>query len=112
VQIDGRDLGENLRSGKASLMVRFSFILPYPYPLMAHSQPYLPLQLSSSWRPYSSPPAAFTPSSRFILASQDSPSRAAALLEAPESILQKFGDFDDHLEDVSIDWLRNRACIA
>ena len=23
---------------------------------------------------------------------------------------QKFGDFDDHLEDVTIDWLRNNAC--
>ncbi|KIM89029.1 hypothetical protein PILCRDRAFT_61464 [Piloderma croceum F 1598] len=96
--IDGRDLGENLRSGKASLI------------------PYLPLQLSSSWRPYSPPPVAFTPPSPFILASQDSPSRTAALLEEkrgePDAILQKFGDFDDHLEDVSIDWLRNRACMA
>lgn len=23
---------------------------------------------------------------------------------------QKLGDFDDHLEDVSIDWLRNPEC--
>jgi hypothetical protein len=42
--------------------------------------------------------------------------RAAALLEEkrgePDAILQKFGDFDDHLEDVSIDWLRNKVCMA
>jgi hypothetical protein len=46
----------------------------------------------------------------------DSPSRAAALLEEKPGelnvILQKMGDFDDHLEDVSIDWLRNKACMA
>lgn len=84
--------------------------------LTAHSQPYLPLQSSSSWRPYTSLPAAFTASSPFTLVSQESPSRAAALLkekqESANAILQEFGDFDDHLEDVSIDWLRNKACMA
>lgn len=80
------------------------------------TQPYLPQSSSTSWRPYSSSPAAFTPSSPFTLVTQDSPSLAVALLEQkqeePNAILQKFGDFDDHLEDVSIDWLRNKACMA
>lgn len=79
-------------------------------------QPYLPQSSSTSWRPYSTAPPAFTPSSPFTLASQDSPSRAATLLETKRdginAILLKFGDFDDHLEDVSIDWLRNKACMA
>jgi hypothetical protein len=87
-----------------------------PSPLIVNLQPYLTLQSSSSWRPYSSQPAAFTPSSQFVLVSQDSPSRAATLIEEkrgePNAVLQKFGDFDDHLEDVSIDWLRNAACMA
>lgn len=27
-----------------------------------------------------------------------------------EQMQDKLGDFDDHLEDVSIDWLRNADC--
>lgn len=30
-----------------------------------------------------------------------------ALARAPGLIQDKFGDFDDHLEDVTIDWLKN-----
>lgn len=30
-----------------------------------------------------------------------------ALARAPGLLQDKFGDFDDHLEDVTVDWLRN-----
>ncbi|EPQ54571.1 UPF0172-domain-containing protein [Gloeophyllum trabeum ATCC 11539] len=63
----------------------------------------------TSWRPVSSSPPPFTLGSTFSLVSEKSPTRAVALIR--ESRLhEKFGDFDDHLEDVSIDWLRNEAC--
>jgi guanine deaminase len=47
--------------------------------------------------------------SDFLLAKADSPSRAIALVR-DHNLHEKFGDFDDHLEDVTIDWLRNSAC--
>jgi ER membrane protein complex subunit 8/9 len=50
---------------------------------------------------------AFSSGSPFKLASEDSPSRAITL-SGDTRLLQIFGDFDDHLEDVTIDWLRNK----
>jgi hypothetical protein len=49
------------------------------------------------------------PGSSFQLADAESPKRALALLRDAR-LLQKFGDFDDHLEDVTIDWLTNKEC--
>ncbi|KAH0581084.1 Neighbor of COX4 [Termitomyces sp. J132] len=72
--------------------------------------PYTSLSTSSSWRPFSGSPAPFSQNSSFKLALDDLPRRAVALVR-DEHRHHKFGDFDDHLEDVSIDWLRNRACI-
>ncbi|KZT23474.1 UPF0172-domain-containing protein [Neolentinus lepideus HHB14362 ss-1] len=60
------------------------------------------------WRPVSSSPVPFTSGSSFSLASDASPSHALALIREAR-LHEKFGDFDDHLEDVSIDWLRNDA---
>ena len=54
---------------------------------------------------------AFTPGSSFTLTSQDIPSRAVELVR-DRQLHQKFGDFDDHLEDVTVDWLRNAECLA
>ncbi|GLB40009.1 putative uncharacterised protein family (UPF0172) [Lyophyllum shimeji] len=71
--------------------------------------PYVP-KPSSSWRPYAGEPAPFSSNSAFKLASSDLPRRAIILVR-DEHRHQKFGDFDDHLEDVSIDWLRNKACL-
>jgi len=65
---------------------------------------------SSSWRPYSGDPAPFSKNSSFKLVSDELPRRAVALVR-DERRHQKFGDFDDHLEDVAIDWLRNQACL-
>ncbi|TFK52475.1 UPF0172-domain-containing protein [Heliocybe sulcata] len=70
----------------------------------------MPFVLSSgtSWRPASSSSAPFTAGSSFALASDASPSRVLTLIRETR-LHEKFGDFDDHLEDVSIDWLRNEA---
>ncbi|TFK39050.1 hypothetical protein BDQ12DRAFT_682936 [Crucibulum laeve] len=70
--------------------------------------PYVSQSSSSSWRPAAG--SAFTPGSPFQLASSDLPVRAIAHVR-DDHLHHAFGDFDDHLEDVSIDWLRNRTCI-
>ncbi|KAJ7677476.1 hypothetical protein B0H17DRAFT_944892 [Mycena rosella] len=81
--------GENLGSGEAAL-------IPY-------------ISQGTSWRP-SGEANAFSAGSAFQLSSPDLPRRALALVQAQGSH-QLFGDFDDHLEDVTIDWLRNTACM-
>ncbi|KAG6335560.1 hypothetical protein ID866_3523 [Astraeus odoratus] len=68
--------------------------------------PYLPQPSSTSWRPCTFDPPAFTSGSKITLVNPDSPSRAVALVR-DNRLHQQFGDFDDHLEDVTIDWLRN-----
>ncbi|KAF5315067.1 hypothetical protein D9619_007432 [Psilocybe cf. subviscida] len=73
--------------------------------------PYLPQQGSSTWRPpTTSNPAPFAEGSIFQLSSPDIPAEAARLVREQNQHFA-FGDFDDHLEDVTIDWLRNRACL-
>ncbi|KAF7314424.1 MPN domain-containing protein [Mycena kentingensis (nom. inval.)] len=62
---------------------------------------YLPQGTSTSWRPA-------TVNIQF--ASQDIPQRALTLVRE-EWRHEAFGDFDDHLENVEIDWLRNSACM-
>ncbi|OAX38768.1 Metallo-dependent hydrolase [Rhizopogon vinicolor AM-OR11-026] len=70
--------------------------------------PYLPQPSTSFWRPYVAQTPAFTAGSNFSLTNPDSPSRAITLVR-DHNLHEKFGDFDDHLEDVTIDWLRNKA---
>ncbi|KAK0473451.1 hypothetical protein IW261DRAFT_1504447, partial [Armillaria novae-zelandiae] len=60
-----------------------------------------------SWR---CSPADFAPGSLFQLDSADLPARAVKLVKE-RRLHQKFGDFDDHLEDVTIDWLKNKDCL-
>ncbi|KAF9064339.1 hypothetical protein BDP27DRAFT_1472164 [Rhodocollybia butyracea] len=63
--------------------------------------PYVAQTPSSSWRPFDAGTVKpFTAGSSFSLTSP-----TFRLLH------RKFGDFDDHLEDVTIDWLRNRAAL-
>ncbi|KAG9315756.1 hypothetical protein JVU11DRAFT_3405 [Chiua virens] len=83
--------GDTLGSGEAALI------------------PYLAQSGATTWRPQYFQPPAFTPGSRVMLSNPGSPSRAVALVR-DNHLHQKFGDFDDHLEDVTIDWLRNNAC--
>ncbi|KAK0450294.1 uncharacterized protein EV420DRAFT_1705731 [Desarmillaria tabescens] len=64
----------------------------------------------SSWRCNTTTPADFAPGSVFQLASADLPARAVKLVQE-KRLHQKFGDFDDHLEDVTIDWLKNKDCL-
>ncbi|KAI4520334.1 UPF0172-domain-containing protein [Schizophyllum commune Loenen D] len=67
---------------------------------------------TSSWtRNSSSTVAPFTEGSTYRLTSLDIPLRAVKLVRQ-EQREKKFGDFDDHLEDVTIDWLRNKACLS
>ncbi|KAK7457088.1 hypothetical protein VKT23_010389 [Stygiomarasmius scandens] len=65
---------------------------------------------SSIWRPVAEASVPFSSGSSFQVSSADLPSRAAALVQE-QHLQQKFGDFDDHLEDVTIDWLRNREAM-
>ncbi|KAG2057895.1 Metallo-dependent hydrolase [Suillus hirtellus] len=71
--------------------------------------PYLPQPSTSFWRPCIAQSPAFTTGSIFLLDKADSPMRAISLVR-DHHLHEKFGDFDDHLEDVTIDWLRNSAC--
>ncbi|EIM84940.1 UPF0172-domain-containing protein [Stereum hirsutum FP-91666 SS1] len=63
--------------------------------------PYLP---SSS-----STPASWRPSTSTLDFSSNILRLSMALARAPGLLQDKFGDFDDHLEDVTVDWLRNGA---
>ncbi|KAF9043834.1 UPF0172-domain-containing protein [Hymenopellis radicata] len=64
----------------------------------------------STWRPHAQASSAYSPGSPFQLASPDLPTRAVALVKE-KKLEEKFGDFDDHLENVTIDWLRNPHCL-
>ncbi|EAU85815.1 hypothetical protein CC1G_05032 [Coprinopsis cinerea okayama7 len=55
-----------------------------------------------------SPP--FTSGSSIQLDSPDLPQKALSYVR-DKSLHLQFGDFDDHLEDVKIDWIHNRECI-
>ncbi|KAJ7147126.1 Metallo-dependent hydrolase [Mycena crocata] len=55
----------------------------------------------TAWRPYSAEASAFTAGSAFQLSSTDIPQRAIKLVRE-EGRHKAFGDFDDHLEDVTI----------
>ncbi|KAJ7095735.1 hypothetical protein B0H15DRAFT_826858 [Mycena belliarum] len=81
--------GKNLASGEAALV-------PYTFQ-------------GTTWRPYSDDTTAFNVGSAFQLAAPDLPRRALALVHEKRHFM--FGDFDEHLEDVTIDWLRNASCM-
>ncbi|KAF5340676.1 hypothetical protein D9611_007472 [Ephemerocybe angulata] len=70
--------------------------------------PWIYIAESSQWK-VAPGSEAFTPGSAYQLASIDLPTSAKDYVK--QGLHQAFGDFDDHLEDVSIDWLRNRTCI-
>ncbi|KAK0443551.1 hypothetical protein EV421DRAFT_1890755 [Armillaria borealis] len=99
--IDGNKLG----TGDAALVVRII------QPRLRASSRLIPIKpyvsQGSSWR---CNPADFAPGSLFQLASADLPARAVKLVKE-RRLHQKFGDFDDHLEDVTIDWLKNKDCL-
>jgi len=80
------------------------------YLVLSIAKPYLPQPDGATpWRQQLFDPPAFTPGSRVTLIHPESPSHAVALVKN-ERLHYKFGDFDDHLEDVTIDWLQNKAC--
>ncbi|KAF9453105.1 UPF0172-domain-containing protein [Macrolepiota fuliginosa MF-IS2] len=66
--------------------------------------------LNPAWKPVSSSPSPFTSGSPYQLNPSSLPTKAISLVREQKLHL-KFGDFDDHLEDVAIDWLRNKACL-
>ncbi|KAF8582397.1 UPF0172-domain-containing protein [Ramaria rubella] len=61
----------------------------------------------TTWRPQ---PSTFTAGSTFSLESLNSPKRALSLVQE-HGLHRQFDDFDDHLENVSIDWLNNADCV-
>ncbi|KIY45580.1 UPF0172-domain-containing protein [Fistulina hepatica ATCC 64428] len=63
----------------------------------------------ASWQKYKS--SSFESGSQFQLSPPDVPTLAMSLVRREQRHL-KFGDFDDHLEDVTIDWLNNSACMV
>jgi len=71
--------------------------------------PYLPQ--GSHWKPAAQESGArpFSTGSNFVLKNTSSPSRVLQLIKG-ERLHEKLGDFDDNLEDVSIDWLKNELC--
>ena len=61
------------------------------------------------YAPASATATAFRPLAATSLAVSSSvPARVLQLARA-RGLQRQFGDFDDHLEDVRIDWLRNAA---
>jgi len=72
--------------------------------------PYSIAPSSVSWRPVQENLPPFTPGSTFRLAAADLPIQAVKFVQE-QNLHFAFGDFDDHLEDVTIDWLRNKACL-
>jgi len=76
--------------------------------------PYLASSPTSHWRPLpsdsNSDPQPFSPGSKFQFLDPDTPTEAVKLVQ-DRNLHFAFGDFDDHLEDVTIDWLRNRTCL-
>ncbi|TFK69556.1 UPF0172-domain-containing protein [Pluteus cervinus] len=67
-------------------------------------------QTGGNWRQNGSAVAPFSPGSPYQLSSSDIPTRAVTHVKE-EHLHHAFGDFDDHLEDVTIDWLRNSTCL-
>jgi len=96
------------------LVVRIPFSLFFS-PLGAYSkhdmshftdqQPYLASSPTSNWRPLtsdsSSDPQPFAPGSKFQFVDPDTPTEAVKLVR-DRNLHFAFGDFDDHLEDVTI----------
>lgn len=64
----------------------------------------------TTWRSVATSLKPFTPGSPYQLLPPALPAKVMALVRQQKLHL-KFGDFDDHLEDVAIDWLRNKACM-
>ncbi|KAF8621230.1 hypothetical protein AX15_007946 [Amanita polypyramis BW_CC] len=104
----GEKVAERIRTGfdKAIAFVIDGDLLGTSRPALI---PYAPSD-GSSWKPHPESGTAFTPKSSFQLASVDVPNRAVKLVQT-DYLHQAFGDFDDHLEDVTIDWLRNTVCL-
>ena len=68
--------------------------------ILDHTQPYVRVLSSSDWRQPSGEPKPFTSGSRFQLQSADLPAKAVKHIRG--NLHLAFGDFDDHLEDVTI----------
>lgn len=65
---------------------------------------------NATWRSATTTPKPFNVGSPYQISPPTIPAKATSLVREQKLHL-KFGDFDDHLEDVAIDWLRNKACM-
>jgi hypothetical protein len=104
--------GEKLGTGEAALIVSCSCCPTALRRLTLKAfQPYFPTPgTSTSWQRVPATPEPFSTGSSFRLSSEHSPKLAVGFVR-DEHLHHKFGDFDDHLEDVTIDWLQNKACM-
>lgn len=96
---------EKLASGEPALVVRRLTRTPVARSLTSPSflpQPYLPPKSPSAfWQ------STTLSSARISLADPSSPTKA--LEQVRQGRHRLLGDFDEHLEDVRVDWLRNAA---
>jgi len=92
---------ESFATGQAGLVpflatpTLHAVLQPPPFPLLVETEE-SPDSKSSTKAPL------------FLLESTGSPSKASDAIRK-RHLHREFGDFDDHLEDVTIDWLRNPA---
>jgi hypothetical protein len=70
-------------------------------PFGVFEQPYIAPTPTSNWRPAPTDPQAFTPGSKFQFSDPSTPAEAVRLVRE-QNLHFAFGDFDDHLEDVTI----------
>ncbi|KAF8632887.1 hypothetical protein AX17_004733 [Amanita inopinata Kibby_2008] len=105
----GENVAERIRASfdKAIAFVVDGKLVDAPHPALI---PYIPSSDVGLWKRHGESSTAFTTNSLFQLVDNNIPSRAASFVRN-DHLHQAFGDFDDHLEDVTIDWLRNTVCL-
>ena len=105
-QIDNQKLGTMEGALIVCALLSFSLFKSslrwclYPCPLW-FEQPYIAPTPTSNWRPAPTDPQAFTPGSKFQFSDPSTPTEAVRLVRE-HNLHFAFGDFDDHLEDVTI----------
>jgi hypothetical protein len=102
-QIDNQKLGTIEGALIVRILLLFCFIPRvfslYLYPWF--EQPYIASTPTSNWRPAPTDPQAFTSGSKFQFSDPSTPVEAVRLVRE-QNLHFAFGDFDDHLEDVTI----------
>lgn len=93
---------EKLATNEPAIIVRHSFTRSQA---SAHAFPLLQPHLPSSSKPSTSWQPASLASAKLTLSDPSAPQKALEQVRAGRHAA--LGDFDEHLEDVRVDWLRN-----